>query len=133
MASLKASPSKIKPITQDALMNMMHQKTNAGIKRTLHVRLICMLSLSIMRTLPPKTISSHMSNLAAMVTCHLPSLTRNLGLQTLCSTPTCDMVLAYVASLRSTRCLCGTLGLILVPPTHTRVWRNKMYPFLSHY
>ena len=132
MDFLKASTSKPKPITQDALMNMMHQKTNAGIKRTLHVRLICMLSLSIMRPLPPRTISSHMPRLEVMVTRHLPSMTRTLGLQILFSTSTCALALAYVAHLRSTRCLCSTLGLILVPLTHTRVWRNKLYPFLSH-
>ena len=45
MASPKASTSKPKPIIQDALINKMHQKTNAGIKRSLHVWLICMLSL----------------------------------------------------------------------------------------
>ena len=86
----------------------------------MHVRLICMLSLCTMRPLPPRTISPHMPKLAAMVTHHLPSLTRTLGLQILCLTLTYALALAYVTRLRSTRCWCGTLELILVPLTHTR-------------
>ena len=66
-----------------------------------------------MRSLPPRTILPHMPRLAAMVTHHLPSLTRTLGLQTLCSTPTC--ALACVTRLRSTRCWCGTLVTPQIP------------------
>ena len=89
---------------------------------------------STMRPLPPRTISPHMPRLAIMVTRHLPSLTGILGLQVLSSTSTstCALALAYVARLQSTRCWCGTLGLILVPLTYTRVWKNKLHPLMSH-
>ena len=128
--SFEASTSKPNPITQDVtMMNMMHQTTNAGIKRTLHVRLICTFTLSTMRPLPSKTISSHMPRLMAMQTRHLPRLARIPGLQVLSLTPACTLVLVYVARLQSTRCLCDTLGLILVPLTHTM--RAKLYLLLS--
>ena len=90
-----------------------------------------MLCLCTMRSLPPRTISPHMPRLAAMVTCHLPNLTRTLSLQILWSTSTYALTLAYVASPRSTRCWCGTLRLILIPLTHTRVCRNKLYLLMS--
>ena len=86
---------------------------------------------STMRSLPPRTISPHMPRLEAMVTRHLPSLTRTLSLQILRSTLTYALILAYVARPRSTRYWCNTLRLILVPLTHTRVWRNKLYLLLS--
>ena len=85
-----------------------------------------------MRPLPPRTISPHMPRLAAMVTCHLPSLTRTPGMQILWSTSTYALALAYVTRLRSTRCWCVTLELILVPLTHSRGWRNKLCPLMSY-
>ena len=98
----------------------------------LHVGLIFMLSFCTMRPLPPRKILPHMPKLAAMVTRHLPNLTRTLGLQTLCLTSTYTLSLAYVTRLRSTKCWCDTLELILVPLTHTRGWRNKLCPLLSY-
>ena len=111
MALLAASTSKPKPITQDALMNMMHQKTNAGIKRTLHVQLIYMLSLwynSIYMPLGP----------------------RSPGLRALYLTST--HTLAPLAHLCCQKCLYSTLRLKLVPLTHTRVWRNELYLLLCY-
>ena len=112
MASLKASTSKPKSITQDVtMMNMMHQKTNAGIRRTLHVRLIYMLNLwhnGIDMPLGPGSP----------------------GLRALYLTST--HTLAPLAHLCYRRCLYNTLQLEPVPLTHTRVWRNELYPLLSY-
>ena len=129
-----------KLITQDAFMNE-HDASNSNAtpinkceSRNVPYIFGCSVcsSCSTMRPLPPRTISPHMPRLAAMVTRHLPSLTRTLSLQILWSTSTYALTLAYVARLRSTRCWCGTLilscdtpRLILIPLTHTRVWRNQ--------
>ena len=138
--SLKASTSKPKSITQDATMNEYDASNlNATLFNKCKSRnvpyisgcSVC-LAYSNMRPLPPRTISPHMPRLAAMVTRPLPSLTRTLGLQTLCLTPTYALALAYVTRLRSTRCWCGTLELILVPVTHTRGCRNKLCHLLSY-
>ena len=82
-----------------------------------------------MRPLPPRTISPHVPRLVTMVTCHLPYLTQNLGLQILWLTST--YALASLAYLCCRRCLYNTLRLKLVPLTHTRVWRNKPHLLLS--
>ena len=130
-----------KLITQDAFMNEQDaSNSNATPINKCESRNVPYISgcsvcsaYSTMRSLPPRTISPHMPRLAAMVTRHLPSLTRTLSLQFLWSTLTYALILVYVARLRSTRCWCGTLipscdtpRLILIPLTHTRVWRNQL-------
>ena len=130
----------LKLITQDALMNE-HDASNSSDTpinkcESRNVPYISDCSVcsacSTMGPLPPRTISPHMPRLAVMVTHHLPSLTRTLSLQILWSTSTQALTLVYVARLRSTKCWCCTLRLILITLTHTMVWRNQLSLLLSN-
>ena len=84
LASLKASTSKLKSITQDALMNEYDASNlNATLVNKCKSRNVPYISdcsvcstCSTMRPLPPRAISSHMPQLSAEVTYPLPWLTR---------------------------------------------------------
>ena len=88
MASLKASTSKPKFVTQDALMNEYDAsnsnatQVNKCKSRNVPCISVCSVcsAISTMRPLPPRTISSHMPKLLAEITYRLPCLTRSPGL-----------------------------------------------------
>ena len=88
MTSLKASTSKSKSVTQDALMNEYDvSNLNATLVNKCKSRNVPYISdcsvcsaCNTMRPLPPRAISSHMPKLTTLITYHLPCLTRSLGL-----------------------------------------------------
>ena len=108
MAPQEASTSKPKPITQDAIMDMMHQTTNAGMKKYLAYPIdLDVQPLVQRRRHAPRCPKSWPVG-------PVPDLDPYSG-------PSSPFVPLKVL-----------VRLKLVPLTHTRVRRNKMGPRLSH-